>query len=136
MSGEQKPEASEVLIENSAGEILMLLRDDKPTIPYPNQWDFTGGVVELGETPEQAVRREAREEIGVELPNLRHLRTYDWPEKVEHVYHSLLTLNPKETNLTEGQEIRYFPKRDLLRMPLAFRDSEILNDLYGNLPDV
>jgi mutator protein MutT len=34
---------------------------------YPDCWDLVGGVVEPGETPRDAVVRECREEIGVEV---------------------------------------------------------------------
>jgi len=35
--------------------------------PYAGYWEFPGGKIELGESPAQAVRREAREELGVEI---------------------------------------------------------------------
>ncbi len=37
---------------------------------YPDCWDLVGGHLEPGETPEQAVRRECQEEIGVTLTEL------------------------------------------------------------------
>jgi 8-oxo-dGTP diphosphatase len=37
---------------------------------YPDCWDVIGGHVEAGETAEQAVRRECREELGVEIEEL------------------------------------------------------------------
>ncbi len=38
---------------------------------YPGCWDLIGGHVETGESPEQALRRECREEIAVELVKIR-----------------------------------------------------------------
>jgi mutator protein MutT len=46
----------------------------------PGRWEFPGGKCELGETPEAAARREAFEEIGLRVRNLR-LRC-----EIEHVY--------------------------------------------------
>lgn len=47
--------------------LLTTLRDDLPTIPFPNHWDFVGGGREPGETPEGTLIREGREEIGLDL---------------------------------------------------------------------
>lgn len=47
--------------------ILSILRDDIPTIPYPNMWDFPGGGREADETPFECIYREVMEELGIEL---------------------------------------------------------------------
>ena len=60
--------------------LIIYLRDDKPEIPFPNHWDFFGGHLEADETPEQALVREVREEIGLELATLAifsPLRVFD-----------------------------------------------------------
>ena len=44
---------------------------DKLSIPFPNHWDLFGGHVEVGETPEEALRRELQEEIGATLDSRR-----------------------------------------------------------------
>lgn len=54
-----------ILILNSNNNVLLLLRDDKIGIPFPNMWDIPGGEVEKDETPEQAIRREINEEFGI-----------------------------------------------------------------------
>jgi 8-oxo-dGTP diphosphatase len=45
------------------GEVLLTQRP--PTAEHAGQWEFPGGKIEPGETPEQAVVREIREELGV-----------------------------------------------------------------------
>lgn len=123
-----KPKSVCVILENTKKEILLLLRDDKTTIQYPNQWVILGGQMENDEEPEEAIRREIREEIEAEMGNLRLIKTYEWPEKTEYVFYSQLDINPKNTPLHEGQEIRYFPKDEISHMQLAFHDNQIIED--------
>lgn len=46
------------------GKILIAQRN--ATGPHPLKWEFPGGKVEAGETPESALRRELEEELGIE----------------------------------------------------------------------
>ncbi|MGV6839976.1 MAG: NUDIX hydrolase [Planktomarina sp.] len=46
---------------------LVIKRDDKKGIPWPNHWDFPGGGREAVETPIETVLRETREEVGLIL---------------------------------------------------------------------
>jgi 8-oxo-dGTP diphosphatase len=48
--------------------LLVIQRDDKPTIPYPGLWDFPGGGRSGRETPFATLAREVAEEVGLELP--------------------------------------------------------------------
>lgn len=48
--------------------IVTILRDDIPTIPWPGHWDIPGGAREAGETPEETVLRELKEELNLTLP--------------------------------------------------------------------
>ena len=50
----------------------MLVRDPQARVllcqlTYKNDWDLPGGVVEVGESPQQAVSREVREELGLDI---------------------------------------------------------------------
>ena len=57
------------------GQILLRQRREDETLP--GLWEFPGGKVEDGETPEEAAAREVREEMGVEAVGLTLLRTID-----------------------------------------------------------
>ena len=44
-------DVAKIILFDKNDQLLIYLRDDKPTIPYPNNWDLLGGLVNKGETP-------------------------------------------------------------------------------------
>lgn len=48
---------------------------------FEGLWEFPGGKIELGESPEIALKREIQEELGVDIALERHICTteYDYP---------------------------------------------------------
>ena len=90
--------------------MIIYLRDDKPGIPFPNHWDLIGGHVEEGETPEQALVREVKEEIGIDLKYFQSFRRIDcaigdvYPN-VKHLYWARLDVDADTLALYEGQRL-------------------------------
>ena len=66
-----------IILENDKGDILLYLRDNKPGIPFPNYWDLIGGHVEEGETPDQALVREVKEELNIDLKEYTFYKKYE-----------------------------------------------------------
>jgi nucleoside triphosphatase len=58
------------LVWNRDGGLLFCRMDPERGV-VPGQWGFPGGGIELGERMEDALRRELREELGIEVENVR-----------------------------------------------------------------
>ena len=85
------------------GEFLLQLRDNIPTIIHPGVWALFGGHLEAGETPEEAIVREIKEEIDYCLPtNIQKFNSYHHANVIRHVYFAPLTVSIEELNLQEG----------------------------------
>ena len=90
-------------------KLLIYLRDNKAEISFPNHWDLFGGIIEPNETPEQALVREVKEELGIELKSFKKFREYEWftiekPNR-QYVFYSQINFLPEELTLHEGQKL-------------------------------
>jgi 8-oxo-dGTP diphosphatase len=117
-------EIAAVILENHRGEILLYLRDNKPTIPFPHHWDLFGGHVEAGETPEQALRREVKEELDLELKDYTFFRKYQCLEgdaypNVKHVFVARIDKDISELTLHEGERLQFFSKAEIPTVKFA-----------------
>jgi 8-oxo-dGTP diphosphatase len=103
-------EIAQILLFDRGERLLVYLRDDNPAIPFPNHWDLFGGHLEAGETPEQALVREVKEELGIELEAWHSFRRFDCLEgdaypNVKHIFWATIDKSPGELRLYEGQKL-------------------------------
>ncbi|MFN7959298.1 MAG: NUDIX domain-containing protein [Holophagaceae bacterium] len=102
------------------GDRWFLQRRDPANAVLPGLWEFPGGKVEAGETPEAALVRELREEVGLDLREAR-----PWP-----VLEGAIRLHPflvfahgePRTALAWG----WFTASEMHRLPLPPRNADLV----------
>lgn len=100
------------IITNS-GKVFIAKR--KPPGRMPGMWEFPGGKIEEGETPEQCLKRELHEEFGVDAVIGRHLGTSVYPYEFYTV--ELMAFQTKiiggEIRLNDHSDMAWVECRDL-----------------------
>lgn len=82
---------------------------------YKDWWEFPGGKIEPGETPQEALRREIREELAttVSVGELLYTVEYDYPEFHLSMQCYLCTIVSGELTLLEHEAARWLGKDEL-----------------------
>jgi len=114
----------DVIIKYGAGIIFIKRKNPPPG------WALPGGFVDYGESLEDAVRREAREETGLELCELRQFHTYSDPARDprRHTLSTVFVARGKG-EMQAGDDaagIRIFGTDEI--PPLAFDHNQIIDD--------
>ncbi len=126
-----------IIFENDIKEILLYLRDDKPGIPFPGHWDLIGGHVEEGETPEEALVREVKEELDIDLKEFSFFRKYECLEgdaypNIKYIYTGKLNIPIEEITLLEGDRPQYFTYGEIPKVNFANILKSIVMDYIHN----
>ena len=104
---------------------------------YKDWWEFPGGKVETGETPEQALAREIREELAVDISVDKYLTTveYEYPEF--HLSMACYWCSVKEGNLTllEHEASRWLPLNNLRQVNCLPADVLVIEEIEKNMKE-
>ena len=104
---------------------------------YKDWWEFPGGKVETGETPEQALAREIREELAVDISVDKYLTTveYEYPEF--HLSMACYWCSVKEGNLTllEHEASRWLPLNNLRQVNWLPADVLVIEEIEKNMKE-
>jgi len=120
-----------IIFLNDKEEILLLLRDDKVSIPYPNMWDLPGGHVEAGESAEACIIREMQEEMGLALKDFTLASVMEFEDRIEHTFWKRENLDIDSIQLQEGQGLKWFSRKEAARIKLAYGFNEIIEDFFS-----
>jgi 8-oxo-dGTP pyrophosphatase MutT (NUDIX family) len=143
-----------VILVDPRGRVLMQLRDDDPSIMFPNHWGLTGGAAHPGETPEQAARREVEEETGLRLGAMEPFRAYYFRETGTpagaapvggrrsngksradyelYLYHAPCRAAAEDLVCGEGRELRFFSPDQMASLDIAYNHRDVLADFFAS----
>jgi 8-oxo-dGTP diphosphatase len=91
-------------------------------------WEFPGGKLEKGETPEQCLSRELEEEFGiqVEVGSFIGESIYDYGHKTIRLIAYQVILLAGEFELRDHDQVMWLPKNELSRLKWAPADVPLL----------
>lgn len=94
-------------------------------------WEFVGGKVETGETKEQALVRECREELAVTVSvgEVYMTVTHEYPDLTVHLTLFQAAIAEGEPQLLEHNDIRWITADEILQYDFCPADEEILRRL-------
>jgi len=103
--------------------------------PLKGWWDLPGGFVDRGETAEQALKRELKEETGLNVSELKFFGTYKgiYPSSFDpfHVLSVIFLVKSKKGELqalSDVKESRWFAKHEMPKKIAFDSNQEVIKD--------
>lgn len=117
------------IIENDQQEILCALRG--PEMTLPNYWEFPGGKIEKGESKEEALKREIKEELGCVIEVFEHIEdtTYEYEKVIVRLETFMAKVISGIPVVSEHAEIKWVSKEDLQSLNWAPADIPAIEKL-------
>lgn len=110
------------IIENDKKEIFCALRS--PNMTLPNYWEFPGGKIEVGESPEEALYREIKEEFNcsIEVGQKVEDTTYEYEKVIVRLETYMAKLIEGEPKALEHSEAKWVSKEKIAQLHFAPAD--------------
>ena len=127
--------AAAVVDDLDDSRLLLAARRARPA-SLAGRWEFPGGKVEPGEAPEEALHRELREELGVQVAlGVELLGPDDGAWRLSEQYVMRLwfaeVLEGEPVPLVEHDELRWLPDGQWLDVPWLDADVRIVERLHA-----
>lgn len=122
-------------------EYLMLYRNKKKDDPNEGKWIGVGGKFEPGETPDECMLREVREETGLtpdayHFCGVIHFLSDTWEDEDMYLYRAEISgTEDCRTDCDEGQ-LRWVPEEALPDLPMWEGDRLFLKPLLEGVQDI
>lgn len=101
---------------------------------WKDWWEFPGGKVEAGESPEEALKREIREELSTDICIERFLCTveYDYPQFHLTMHCYICSLLTEALHLNEHEDARWLTTDELDSVKWLPADVMVIEKLKGD----
>jgi 8-oxo-dGTP diphosphatase len=116
-----------VIVEN--GKVLCAQRGPAKSLPF--KWEFPGGKIEVGESPQEALRREINEEMRCEIEIGEQVEdtVYEYDFGLVHLKTFYCKLTAGEPILTEHVSIQWLSPNELRSLDWAPADIPAIETL-------
>lgn len=130
--GERRIEVAAAIIHDDEGRIFATQRGYGE---WKDWWEFPGGKIEAGETPEEALRREIWEELETRIAEERLLTTVEWDYPKFHLtmHCYLCHVESGHLELKEHEAARWLTKTQLDEVQWLPADVQIIELLRQEL---
>jgi 8-oxo-dGTP diphosphatase len=124
--------AADIIIRYSDGDIILIQRGIEP---FKGLWAIPGGGVELGETVEDAARREAKEETGLDVELVGIHGVYSDPKRDPRGHTVSIVYFARAVGgrmMAATDAARVIKTQDFWDLEFAFDHRKILEDAFIN----
>ena len=100
---------------------------------FTDMWEFPGGKIELGETREEALIREIKEELELDINNLEYLTTveYDYPNFHLTMHCFICEICGGKLNLNAHNDAKWVSLDELSKEKWVPADVKVVEKLVG-----
>ena len=102
---------------------------------FKDRWEFPGGKVEAGETPQEALEREIREELCAEINIESYIDTVEWDYPAFHLtmHCFMCSLRSEALHLNEHEAAQWISKEEAGSLDWLPADRDLLPEILAEL---
>ena len=118
------------------GKVLCTQRSESMSLPL--KWEFPGGKIDEGESPEECLKRELNEELGIEafVSQPHPTTTHQYPSFSVTLYPFICEIISGEITLHEHNAMIWLPIKELHTLDWAKADWPVIEEYQRQIAEI